>query len=131
MTSRFGRMEAPGATAVPSWAREGPERFLVVISETHEDVARAVARRVAEVVRDRHGEGRGAVLGLVIGSTPIGIYRELIRLHRHEGLDFSSVRTFNLDEYYSMAPDSLHSFRRFMRENFFERVNLDPASTHQ
>ena len=70
------------------------------------------------------------MLGLATGSTPIGIYRELIRLHREEGLDFSRVVTFNLDEYYPMAPDSLHSYHRFMRENFFDHVNLDPRHVH-
>ena len=130
MTSRVGSREAPGATGVPPRGREGPERIPVAIAETHEDIARAVAARIAAIVRERHGQGRGAVLGLATGSTPIGIYRELIRLHREEGLDFSRVRTFNLDEYYPIAPDSLHSFRRFMHENFFERVNLEPSHTH-
>jgi glucosamine-6-phosphate deaminase len=114
---------------VPPRAREGPEHIPVEISPTHEDIARAIARRIAGIVRERHARG-GAVLGLATGSTPIGIYRELIRLHRDEGLDFSRVTTFNLDEYYPIAPDSLHSFRRFMRENLFERVNLDPERTH-
>jgi glucosamine-6-phosphate deaminase len=129
MMSRLGRTEAPGATPVPPRAREGPERIPVEISPTHEDIGRAIARRIAGIVRGRHAQG-GAVLGLATGSTPIGIYRELIRLHRDEGLDFSRVTTFNLDEYYPIAPDSLHSFRRFMRENLFERVNLDPERMH-
>jgi glucosamine-6-phosphate deaminase len=127
MMSRVGSREAAGPTAVPPPGREGPERIPVAIAETHEEIARAVAARIAAIVRERHG---GAVLGLATGSTPIGIYRELVRLHREAGLDFSRVRTFNLDEYYPIAPDSLHSFRRFMRENFFERVNLEPSHTH-
>jgi glucosamine-6-phosphate deaminase len=123
-------MEAPGATAAAQGRRAGPERIPVVISPTHEDISRTIAARIADIVRARHAVGPGAVLGLATGSTPIGIYRELIRLHREEGLDFSRVRTFNLDEYYPIAPESLHSFRRFMHENFFERVNLDPRNTH-
>ena len=70
------------------------------------------------------------MLGLATGSTPIGIYRELIRLHRDQSLDWSRVVTFNLDEYYPMAPDSLHSYRRFMWENLFEHVNVDPRNVH-
>jgi glucosamine-6-phosphate deaminase len=70
------------------------------------------------------------VLGLATGSTPIGIYRELIRLQRDEGLDLSRVVTFNLDEYFPMAPDSLHGYHRFMWENFFEHVNVDPKNVH-
>ena len=63
------------------------------------------------------------------GSTPIGVYRELIRLHREEGLDFSNVVTFNLDEYWPMEKESIHSYRRFMRETFFDHVNI-PARKH-
>src|SRR4029079_6090555 len=110
--------------------REGPERIPVVIAEDHEEVARQVARRIAEIVRERHAAGRSAVLGLATGSSPIGIYRELIRMHRDEGLDFSRVVTFNLDEYYPMAPESLHSFRSFMRENFLDHINVDPRNVH-
>ena len=73
---------------------------------------------------------RRAVLGLATGSTPLGVYRELIRLRREEGLDFSNVVAFNLDEYYPMAPDSLHSYRRFMRENLFDHVNIRPENIH-
>jgi glucosamine-6-phosphate deaminase len=109
---------------------EGRERIRVVVAGTYEDIARGIALRIAEIVRERHASGRGAVLGLATGSTPIGIYRELIRLHRDEGLDFSRVVTFNLDEYYPMHPDSLHSYHRFMRENFFDHVNIPPGSTH-
>jgi glucosamine-6-phosphate deaminase len=117
---------APARPAAP----EGPERIPTVVAEEYDDVARRIAGRMAEVIRDRHRAGRNAVLGLATGSTPIGIYRELIRLHRDEGLDLSRVVTFNLDEYYPMASDSLHGYQRFMRENFFEHVNVDPRHVH-
>jgi glucosamine-6-phosphate deaminase len=71
-----------------------------------------------------------AVLGLATGSTPIGVYRELIRLHREEGLSFSNVVTFNLDEYYPMAPDSIHSYHRFMWENLFDHIDIRPENVH-
>jgi glucosamine-6-phosphate deaminase len=130
MTHRLAGTEPPAAVAPAAGTREGPERIPVVLAPTYDDIARTIAARIAEIVRARHRAGRGAVLGLATGSTPIGIYRELIRLHRDEGLDFSRVVTFNLDEYYPMAPDSLHGYRRFMRENFFAHVNLDPRNTH-
>src|SRR5439155_2354301 len=109
---------------------EGPEGIPVVVAEAHDDLARRIAARIAAIVRERRAVGRRAVLGLATGSTPIGIYRELIRLHREEGLDLSGVVTFNLDEYVPMSPDSLHSFRRFMQENLFAQVNIDPADIH-
>lgn len=108
----------------------GPERIPTVVAEEYDELARRIAARIAEVVRERNAAGRLAVLGLATGSTPIGIYRELIRLHRDEGLDFSRVVTFNLDEYYPMDPDSLHGYRRFMRENLFDHVNVDPRHVH-
>jgi glucosamine-6-phosphate deaminase len=107
-----------------------PERIPVVIAEESNDIVRRIAHRIAEIVRSRQATGKRAVLGLATGSTPIGIYRELARMHREEGLDLANVVTFNLDEYYPMAPDTLHSYHRFMRENLFEHVNIDPRNVH-
>lgn len=89
-----------------------------------------VAHRIAAIVRANVAAGRSTVLGLATGSTPIGVYRELIRMHRDEGLSLRSVVTFNLDEYWPMAPDSIHSYHRFMRENFFDHVDVDPKNIH-
>jgi len=110
--------------------RETPERIPVVIEEGYEDVAVRVARRIAEIVRAKRNGGGSAVLGLATGSTPVGVYRELIRMHREENLDFSRVITFNLDEYFPMDPGSLHSYHRFMRENLFDHVNIRPENTY-
>jgi glucosamine-6-phosphate deaminase len=106
------------------------ERVPVVIVEEYEDIARLIADRIATLIRTKRAAGEPAVLGLATGSTPIGIYRELIRLHREEGLDFSNVVTFNLDEYFPMRPDSIHSYHRYMWENFFEHVNILPENVH-
>jgi len=117
---------APAAPATPA----GPERIRTVVVGEYDAIARLIAGRMAEIIRRENRAGRHAVLGLATGSTPIGIYRELIRLHRDDGLDFSRVVTFNLDEYYPMAPDSLHGYRRFMWENFFDHVNVNPRHVH-
>ncbi len=106
------------------------EQVGVIVTKSHEDVARAVARRIAELVRERTEAGARTVLGLATGSTPLGVYRELIRMHRAEGLDFSHVVTFNLDEYWPMDPASLQSYHRFMRESFFDHVNVRPENIH-
>src|ERR1700694_845235 len=105
------------------------ERVPVVIVE-YDEIARTIARRIAEIIKERRRKGGHAVLGLATGSTPIGIYRELIKMHRDEGLDFSDVVTFNLDEYYPMKPDSIHSYHRFMRENLFNHINVRPENIH-
>ena len=70
------------------------------------------------------------MLGLATGSTPIGIYRELIRMHHDEALDFSDVITFNLDEYYGVAPDDIHSYHRYMWENLFSHINIPRDNVH-
>src|SRR5690606_5117372 len=108
----------------------GHERIRTVIVEDHEDIARLVAGRIAALIRERSAAGQRTVLGLATGSTPIGIYRELIRMHREERLSFANVVTFNLDEYYPMAPDSIHSYHRFMWENLFDHIDIDPANVH-
>ncbi len=106
------------------------ERLPVVVVPDHDDIARLVAARIATLVRTRAAEGRPCVLGLATGSTPIGVYRELIRMHREEGLSFAHVTTFNLDEYYPMVPDNVHSYHRYMWENFFAHVDIPATQVH-
>ncbi|MBC8087959.1 MAG: glucosamine-6-phosphate deaminase [Phycisphaerae bacterium] len=105
------------------------ERIQTVVVEDHDDIARLVAERIAAVIRDRTAAGKSAVLGLATGSTPIGVYRELIRLH-NAGLSFKHVITFNLDEYYPMPVDSVHAYYRYMWENLFSHIDIDPANVH-
>src|SRR5690242_10675497 len=95
-----------------------------------EDMAHVAASRFAALIGEREAAGRPAVLGLATGSTPIGVYRELIRMHREEGLSFANVVSFNLDEYYPMAPDNIHSYHRFMWENLFSQVDVKRENVH-
>ena len=95
-----------------------------------QEASRAVAREIAALIRARQQEGRPCVLGLATGSTPVSLYAELVRLHRAEKLSFANVTTFNLDEYYPLAPEHAQSYRRFMRTHLFDHVDLDPARTH-
>ncbi|MEI8194723.1 MAG: glucosamine-6-phosphate deaminase [Phycisphaerae bacterium] len=94
------------------------------------EAARQVAQAIAQTIREHAAQKKPLVLGLATGHTPIGIYRELIRLHQTEGLDLSGCITFNLDEYYPMEPDSLQSYHRWMRENFFDHVNIPAQNIH-
>jgi glucosamine-6-phosphate deaminase len=106
------------------------EHVPVVIVEDYGDIARLVADRIATLIRTRQAAGESAVLGLATGSTPIGIYRELIRMHQDERLSFANVITFNLDEYYPMPPASIHSYHRFMWENFFDHIDIPRENVH-
>jgi len=106
------------------------EKIRTIIHADHEVLARAVASRIAALIRERAAEGRRTILGLATGSTPVGVYRELVRIHREEGLSFGHVVTFNLDEYYPVAPDSIHSYHRFMRAHLFDHVDIAPENVH-
>src|SRR5437879_6737055 len=120
-TPRVGR-----APRGPIEGRRDREHIRTVVVPDHDDLALRLADRIVEVIaRETAAKGR-CVLGLATGSTPLGIYRELIRRHQAGEVDFSRVVTFNLDEYYPMPADSPHSYRRYMWENLFAHVNIRP-----
>ncbi|PIW32520.1 MAG: glucosamine-6-phosphate deaminase [bacterium (Candidatus Ratteibacteria) CG_4_9_14_3_um_filter_41_21] len=99
----------------------------IYIKKNYEEMSRKAAEIVAEEMRKRKNH---FVLGLATGSTPIGLYKELIRMHQEEGLDFSRVITFNLDEYCGLSPDHEQSYHYFMFENFFKHINIDKKNIH-
>ena len=92
----------------------------VIISNTYEELSKAAARAVAHLLNSKPN----AVLGLPTGATPLGVYRELARMHKSEGLDFSRVTTFNLDEYVGLEKDHPQSYHYFMHENLFKHINI-------
>jgi glucosamine-6-phosphate deaminase len=118
-----------GPSRVTHGASSG-EHIRTVVVEDHEDIARLVANRIATLIGERNASGEQTVLGLATGSTPIGVYRELIRMHKDDGLSFADVVTFNLDEYYPMPKDSIHSYHRFMWENLFSHIDIKPENVH-
>lgn len=97
----------------------------VRVFETYEEMSQHAARMIAERIKAKPN----LVLGLATGSTPVGTYQELVRLHKEEGLDFSQVRSFNLDEYLGIAGDHDQSYRYFMNTNLFDHINIDKANT--
>jgi len=106
------------------------ERIRCSILSNSREAARRVAGEIATLIRIRQAEGRTCVLGLATGSTPTGIYAELIRLHREEGLSFRNVVTFNLDEYYPMQPEDVQSYVRFMKEHLFDHIDIAPENAN-
>ncbi|MEX2156808.1 MAG: glucosamine-6-phosphate deaminase [Gemmatimonadales bacterium] len=106
------------------------ERLHTVVLPGHDDLAALVADRIVEVIRRETAAKGRAVLGLATGSTPLGVYEELIRRHQAGDVDFARVVTFNLDEYYPMPEDSPHSYRRYMWENLFAHVNIAAENVH-
>ena len=98
----------------------------VVITDTYEAMSRAAAEIVAHVINTKPN----AVLGLPTGATPLGLYQELARLHRDEGLDFSQITTFNLDEYVGLPARHPQSHHYFMHENLFKHINIPSQNIH-
>ncbi len=98
----------------------------VIIKDTYENMSKAAAQQVADVLNRKPN----AVLGLATGSTPLGVYKELVRMHKEESLDFSRCTTFNLDEYVGLPITHDQSYHYFMHENFFKHVNVPEQNVH-
>lgn len=100
--------------------------MLVYIKRDYEEMSKTGAQIVAALLRKKPN----CVLGFATGSTPLGLYRELIRMHQREGLDFSKITTFNLDEYVGLPPEHDQSYHYFMWENLFKHINVDRRFVH-
>ncbi|NOX57209.1 MAG: glucosamine-6-phosphate deaminase [Planctomycetes bacterium] len=98
----------------------------VNICKSYEELSKKAAQLVADVINQKPN----AVLGLATGSSPVGLYKELIRMHKEEGLDFSQVVTFNLDEYVGLPADHPQSYHYFMEENLFKDINVPKENIH-
>ena len=92
----------------------------LIICDEYEQLSRAAAKTVAKTLNSKPN----AVMGLATGSTPLGLYQELVRMHKEEGLDFSQVTTFNLDQYVGLPNNHPQSYHYFMSENLFNHVNI-------
>lgn len=98
----------------------------ISIVKDYDKMSKRAARIIADAIRNKPN----LVLGLATGGTPVGCYQELIRMHKEEGLDFSRVITFNLDEYIGLPPTHPQSYRYFMDENLFRHVNIKIENTY-
>lgn len=98
----------------------------VIIQETPDASSQLAARLIAKRIEQKPN----VVLGLATGSTPLKLYKELVRMHRENGLDFSQVITFNLDEYVGLGPDHPASYHAFMFEHLFDHLNIPPENIH-
>lgn len=98
----------------------------IIVLGSEKDVAYKAADLVEEAMRNNPT----AVLGLATGSSPLGLYRELIRRNRDEDLDFSKITTVNLDEYAGLSPEHHQSYHYFMKTNLFDYININPNNTH-
>ena len=106
------------------------EHLPVHIFEDAISMANEVARHIGSLIEARTAKGLNTVLGLPTGTTPLDVYKELIRMHREEALDFSRVITFDLAEYYPIDPDRLQSYYRFLRDNLLNHINVPEHQAH-
>lgn len=104
------------------------ERINTIIHENSQEASYYVAQEIISLVSQRQKEGKKMVLGLATGSTPIKVYDYLVQAHKEQGVSFSNVICFNLDEYFPMHSESIHSYVRFMREHLFDHLDIP---THQ
>jgi len=118
------------ASRGPVEGSPAPERIPTRIVEDADEIAVLLAQRIVETIHREVAAKGHCVLGLATGSTPLGIYRELTRRHELGEVSFADVLTFNLDEYYPMAPYSIHSYRQYMMENFLSGIDMNPRNIH-
>lgn len=106
------------------------ENIGTIVFEDSTEASKVVAKEIADLIKVKQAQKQPCVLGLATGSSPKGLYAELVRLHKEEGLSFKNVVSFNLDEYYPMEPDSVNSYVRFMKEQLFNHVDILPEHCH-
>jgi glucosamine-6-phosphate deaminase len=106
------------------------EKVPTQVFDEAKEASKYAADEIAKLIRDKDAKGEPAVLGLATGSTPTQLYDELVRMHKEEGLSFQNVVTFNLDEYYPMDPESIHSYVHFMNEYLFDHVDIKKENIH-
>lgn len=98
----------------------------IIVCENYDEMSKKAAEIVAKQVNDNPN----SVLGLATGSTPIGMYNELAEMNKKGDIDFKTIRSFNLDEYYPLSADNDQSYHYFMNENLFSKINIDINNTH-
>ncbi len=106
------------------------EKIPVKIYKDSKQACQNVANEIRQLIENNNAADKSTVLGLATGGTPIGVYEALIRLHKQEGLDFSKVITFNLDEYWPMDPNRIQSYHYWMWANLFEHINIPKDNVH-
>jgi glucosamine-6-phosphate deaminase len=106
------------------------EKIPCEIFPNSKEGSRYAASEIAKLIKEKQKVGKKCVLGLATGSTPISMYKELVRMHKEEGLSFKNVVTFNLDEYYPIQKDAFQSYWSFMHRHLFDHIDIDPADIH-
>ena len=100
--------------------------MLLTVKKDYDGISKAAAELVAKQIKEKPD----AVIGFTSGSTPLGLYKELIRMHNDEGLSFANIISFNLDEYIGLPAEHNQSYHYFMWENLFRHIDIVPEKVH-
>jgi glucosamine-6-phosphate deaminase len=106
------------------------ENIGTIVYENSTAASKSIAEEIANLIKVKQSQRQPCILGLATGSSPKGLYAELVRLHKEEGLSFKNVVSFNLDEYYPMESDSVNSYVRFMQEQLFNHIDILPENCY-
>ena len=106
------------------------EKIHTVIFDESKEASKMVANEIAILIRKKQKEKKHCVLGLATGSSPISVYNELVRMYKEEGLSFSNVISFNLDEYFPMKKVDTQSYYHFMDVHLFSHVDIKPQNIY-
>ena len=104
------------------------EKLHNVIVKSSKEGSKLIANSIALLIKEKQDQNKMCVLGLATGSSPLSVYRELVRLHKEENLSFENVISFNLDEYYPLIKEDVQSYHFFMYSNLFDHVNIKPEN---
>jgi len=104
------------------------EKIHSVIFSDSKNASKIVANEIATLIKKKQKNNQNCVLGLATGSSPISVYKELVRMHKEDGLSFFNVISFNLDEYFPMKKDDIQSYHHFMNEHLFSHVDIKPEN---
>ena len=104
------------------------EKLHNVIVKSSTEGSKLIANSIALLIKEKQAQNKMCVLGLATGSSPLSVYRELVRLHKEENLSFENVISFNLDEYYPLIKEDVQSYHFFMYSNLFDHVNIKPEN---
>lgn len=106
------------------------EKIQTIIHEDSNSASLFVANEITRLIKQKQAKDKKAVIGLATGSTPTKVYEYLVKFYTEGRLSFKNVITFNLDEYFPMHPESIHSYRRFMKEHLFDHIDIDMQNVH-
>ena len=97
----------------------------LIVVNNYEELSKVAAKEFSKIIKEKEN----VVLGLATGGSPVGMYKELIKMYEKKELNFSKITTVNLDEYIGLNPEHNQSYRYFMNNNLFNHINIDKSNT--